>query len=308
MADILLLGGNGQVGFELLRHLAPLAPVQAATRSGRLPGGAACLTVDLAQPGSAAAAIARVRPAIIVNAAAYTAVDKAEDEGSLADRVNGQALAEIGAAAHEQGALVVHYSTDYVFPGDASAPYREADATGPVSRYGASKLAGEQALADSGAGHMIFRTAWVYAARGHNFLRTMLRLAAEREQLSVVDDQTGSPTPAWLIAAATAQAVARWQAADAAARAGLQGTWHLTSSGQTTWHGFAAAIFERAVGAGLLPRAPQLAAIGSGQFPTRARRPAWSVLDNRRFCLHFGLHLPPWQDGLDRVLMELAPC
>ncbi len=308
MAGILLLGGNGQVGFELLRHLAPLAPVQAATRTGQLPGGAACLTVDLAQPDSAAQAIARVQPELIINAAAYTAVDRAEDEVELAQRVNGQALAEIGQAAATLDALVVHYSTDYVFPGDGGAAYGERDATAPASSYGASKLAGEQALAASGAAHMIFRTAWVYAARGHNFLRTMLRLAGERDQLSVVDDQTGSPTPAWLIAAATAHAVARWRGSDADARTGLQGTWHLTSSGHTSWHGFASAIFERALAAGLLEQAPQLTAIGSDQFPTRARRPAWSVLDNRRFCQHFGLHLPHWQEGLDQVLMELAEC
>ncbi|MCK9489617.1 MAG: dTDP-4-dehydrorhamnose reductase [Xanthomonadales bacterium] len=308
MAGILLLGGNGQVGFELLRHLAPLAPVHAATRSGRLPAGAPCLSVDLAQPGSAADAIAQVQPSVIVNAAAYTAVDRAEDEIELAQRINGQALAEIGAGAREHSALVVHYSTDYVFPGDADTPYGEHDATGPVSSYGASKLAGEQALAASGAEHMIFRTAWVYAARGHNFLRTMLRLAAEREQLSVVDDQLGSPTPAWLIAAASAQAIARWRHAEPGARAGLQGIWHLTSSGHTSWHGFARAIFERAADTGLLARIPQLAAIGSDQFPTRAKRPAWSVLDNQRFCRHFGLHLPPWQEGLDQVLMELAEC
>lgn len=304
---ILLLGANGQVGFELLRHLAALAPVHAATRSGMLPGGAPCLTVDLAQAGAAAAAIDRLRPAVIVNAAAYTAVDRAEDDGALADRVNGQALAEIGDAAREHQALVLHYSTDYVFAGDASTPYTESAATGPVSRYGASKLAGEQALAASGAAHMIFRTAWVYAARGHNFLRTMLRLAGEREQLSVVDDQHGAPTPAGLIAAASAQAIARWRRSGSE-RERLQGIWHLTSSGQTSWHGFAAAIFERAQRAGLLGRVPELVAIGSDQFPTRARRPAYSVLDNRRFCRRFDLYLPPWEQGLEQVLMELVEC
>lgn len=305
-AKVLVLGGNGQVGFELLEHLAPLGELTVATRDGRLPGGIGCARADLATPGSVAALVESMRPDIIVNAAAYTAVDRAEDEPDIALRVNGLALAEIGAAAVDAGALVVHYSTDYVFAGDGTRPYREDDATVPRSAYGESKLAGEQALADSGAAHMIFRTAWVYGARGGNFLRTMLRVGAERKELSVVDDQHGAPTPAPLIAAVTAQVLGRWLATPAASRSGLCGIYHLASAGQCSWHGFAQAIFQRAVDAGLLPAAPQLHAISSAGYPAKAQRPAYSVLDGGRLQRTFGLHLPDWRQGLDRVIAELA--
>jgi dTDP-4-dehydrorhamnose reductase len=303
---LLLLGANGQVGFELIEHLAPLGDLVSATRSGVLPGMVPCATVDLSVPGSASAAILRLRPDCVINAAAYTAVDKAEDEPGIALRANGDALAEIGQAANAIDALVVHYSTDYVFPGDGVAPYREDDPTGPVSVYGRSKLAGEQALAASGVAHLIFRTAWVYGARGHNFLRTMLRLARERDELKVVDDQRGAPTPATLIAAATAQAIAQWRRGDEDERAAVNGIHHLTSSGETTWCGFARAIFERATTAGLVARAPGVHAIGSDEFPAKAKRPAYSVLDGSRLRQRFGLHLPAWDKGLDRVIAELA--
>lgn len=209
---ILVLGGNGQVGFELLTHLPPLGQVTAATRDGRLPGNIACARAELDNPGSAAALVKELRPHVVVNAAAYTAVDRAEDEPDIALRVNGLAVGEIGAAAAETGALVVHYSTDYVFPGDGTRPYREDDATGPRSAYGESKLAGERALADSGATHIVLRTAWVYGARGSNFLRTMLRLGRERRELSVVDDQVGAPPRPWRTAPA-ARWASRWPAA-----------------------------------------------------------------------------------------------
>jgi dTDP-4-dehydrorhamnose reductase len=306
MTRIVVLGASGQVGFELLAHLAPLGEVVAATRDGELPGAVACAQANVAVPGSAAALIARERPQVVVNAAAYTAVDRAEDEPDQALRANGLALAEIGAAAREVGATVVHYSTDYVFPGDGTRPYREDDATGPRSAYGESKLAGERALADSGADHLIFRTAWVYAARGQNFLRTMLRLGRERDQLKVVDDQRGAPTPAPLIAAITAQVVARWLGADARGRAALSGVTHLASAGETTWCGFARAIFERAAAAGLVERAPQVVAIASHEFPAKAARPAYSVLDCGRLRERTGLHLPDWRQGLDRVIADLA--
>jgi dTDP-4-dehydrorhamnose reductase len=306
MTRLVVFGASGQVGFELLAHLAPLGDVVAATRSGELPGAIACARADLGIPGSAAAVIARERPQVVVNAAAYTAVDRAEDEPDQALRANGLALAEIGSAARDVGALVVHYSTDYVFPGDGTRPYREDDATGPRSAYGESKLAGEQALADSGADHMVFRTAWVYAARGQNFLRTMLRLGRERDQLKVVDDQRGAPTPAALIAAVTAQVVARWLAADVEARAALSGVMHLASAGETSWCGFARAIFERAAAAGLVKRAPEVLAIASHEFPAKATRPAYSVLDCSRLRERTGLHLPDWRTGLDRVIADLA--
>lgn len=306
MTKIVLLGANGQVGFELMTHLAPLGELVAATRSGELPGGIRCAQVDLAAPGSAAGLIAREAPQIVVNAAAYTAVDRAEDEPDIALRVNGLALAEIGAAACALDALVVHYSTDYVFPGDGEQPYREDDATGPRSAYGESKLAGERALADSGADHLCLRTAWVYGVRGSNFLRTMLRLGRERSELRVVDDQRGAPTPAALIAAVTAQLITHWRAAAADQRAALTGTYHLASAGETSWCGFARAIFARAVTAGLLERAPQVHAIASHEFPAKAVRPAYSVLDCSRLRERFALHLPVWSDGLDRVIAALA--
>ena len=306
MARLLLLGANGQVGFELLSHRAPLGDVVATTRSGVLPGAIGCEALDLASEGAVADLIGRVRPDCIVNAAAYTAVDRAEDEPAAAERGNAGALAEIGAAARACGALVVHYSTDYVFPGDGVRPYREDDATGPQSVYGRTKLSGELALAHSGVDHLIFRTAWVYGARGHNFLRTMLRLAGERERLGVVDDQRGAPTPAALIAAVTAQAIAHWQRASIVQRESLRGIHHLASTGETTWHGFATAIFERAVAAGLLSRAPVVDAIASTAFPAKAQRPAYSVLDTTRLRESFGMHLPSWSSGLDRVIAELA--
>ncbi|MCE5233069.1 MAG: dTDP-4-dehydrorhamnose reductase [Mizugakiibacter sp.] len=303
---ILLLGANGQVGFELLRALAPLGEVIATTRRGALPGGTACERADLDAPATLGALLDRTAPALVVNAAAYTAVDRAEDEQEAAMRANGEAVGALGAWAARRGALVVHYSTDYVFDGAAARPYREDDPTGPLGAYGRSKLAGEAALRESGADHLILRTAWVYGARGHNFLRTMLRLAGERERLTVVDDQHGAPTSSRLIASATAAALARWLDWDAARRRAALGTHHLVASGQTTWCGFARAIFEQAAAAGVIARVPQVDAIPTSAFPTRARRPAWSVLDTARFRDTFGLHLPDWRDGLAQAVGELG--
>jgi dTDP-4-dehydrorhamnose reductase len=302
----LLLGADGQVGFELLRTLAPLGEVVPVTRRGVVPGNATCLQADLALPESLRAAIEAAQPDWIVNAAAWTAVDRAEDEPDAARRANGDALAVIGEAAARRGARVLHYSTDYVFSGDSSRPWREDDPTGPLSIYGLSKRDGERALAASGAAHLVFRIAWIYAARGQNFLRTMLRLAAERERLAVVDDQHGSPTPARFVAEATAHAIARHAAAGAADRPRLEGVFHLACRGQTSWHGFAVALLERAQRAGLLARVPEVVPIRTSAFPTRARRPAWSVLDTTRLRDAFGLHLPHWQVGLDAVIGELA--
>jgi dTDP-4-dehydrorhamnose reductase len=208
------------------------------------------------------------------------------------------------AAAH--GALVVHYSTDYVFDGSQSRPYAVDAPTGPLGAYGRSKLAGEQALRDSGANHLTFRTAWVYAAHGHNFLRTMLRLGAEREELRVVADQHGAPTDTTLIVNATLAALDGWQHADLARRRQLVGTHHLVASGATTWHGFADAIFEQAVAEGLMTRRPQVVPIGSTEFPTPATRPAWSLLDNRGFQRAFDFPLPDWQQGLHDVIRQLT--
>jgi dTDP-4-dehydrorhamnose reductase len=286
-----------------------------ATRSGKLGDGSACERIDLAAFDSLVEALDRIAPDIIINAAAYTAVDRAEDEPELAQRINGDALGVIGAWAKQHDARVVHYSTDYVFDGSATRPYRETDATHPASVYGRSKLAGEIALRDSGARHLVFRTAWVYAARGHNFLRTMLRLGAERDELRVVDDQVGAPTPAGLIADVTARAVAQWctppsggTGSRAAARGGMpapDGTYHLVASGQASWCGFARAIFERAQRAGLIERAPVVHAIGTADYPTRAKRPAYSVLDTTKLRDAFDVDLPDWRAGLDGVIEGL---
>ena len=303
---ILVAGARGQVGHCLLSALAPLGEVVAATRDGRLEMSKPALAMDLSQPDTLHAALDAAHPDVIVNAAAYTAVDRAEREPELAQRVNAAAVGVLGQWAARHGVPVVHYSTDYVFPGDGDRPLREDDATGPTGAYGRSKLEGERALAASGAKSLVLRTAWVYAAHGHNFLRSMLRLGAERDQLAVVDDQHGTPTPANLIAEITAQVLARWLAADADTRRAQSGVYHLVASGQTTWCGFARAIFERAVEAGLLERAPRVDAIATAEYPTPARRPAWSVLDTTRICETFGVSLPSWEVGLDAVIAELA--
>ncbi|NCT68957.1 MAG: dTDP-4-dehydrorhamnose reductase [Rhodanobacteraceae bacterium] len=321
---LLLLGATGQVGHELRCALAPLGDVIAATRSGLLADGTACLRADLADAASLAQALATAQADVIVNAAAYTAVDRAEDEPELAERINHRALGEIGAWAAHHGARVVHYATDYVFDGSATRPYREDDPTAPLGVYGRTKLAGEDALRASGAAHLIFRTAWVCAAHGHNFLRTMLRLAAERDELRVVADQVGAPTPARWIAEVTAAAIRRWGTDGGTRRVAavshptgaltsgdaqaldLAGTYHLVAGGQCSWYDFAAAIVHGAAARGLLARAPRVLPITSADYPTRARRPAYSVLDCTKLKNAFGLESPDWRVGLDEVLDELA--
>lgn len=299
---LLLTGASGQLGFELQRALAPIGELLVTSRDGRLPGGGAGAAFDLDAPASLAAALDRWQPDIVVNAAAWTAVDRAEAEPAAAHRANAEAPAAIArwCAAHE--ALLVHYSTDYVFDGRAAIPWTEQAATAPLGVYGASKRAGERAIVDSGCAHLILRTAWVYAARGQNFLRTMLRLGAERDRLRVVADQIGAPTPARWLAAATAALLARgrWRAADA------QGLFHLAAGGATSWHGFAEAIFADALQAGLLPRAPVVEAIASRDYPTPAARPAYSVLDCARLATVHGIALPDWRRGVGEVVAELA--
>ncbi len=295
---ILVFGGNGQVGRELLRALAPLGTVVATTRSGTLADGSACEVADFDRPDSLPALLDRLRPALVVNAAAYTAVDRAEQEPEAAFRANAQTPGVIARWCAAQGVPLVHYSTDYVFDGQGRAPYREDAPTAPLGVYGTSKRDGEDAVRAAGGRHLIFRTAWVYAAHGGNFLRTMLRLGAERDELRVVADQIGTPTPAALIADVTAHALRH--------PGGLSGTWHLTASGQTSWHGFTEALFAEALAAGVLAKAPLVEAIPSSQYPTPAKRPAWSVLDNRRLQQDFGIVLPAWQDALKRVMAEIA--
>jgi dTDP-4-dehydrorhamnose reductase len=294
----LVIGGNGQVGHALLRALAPLGDVAASTRSGRLPDGSPCLAADVADTASLAGLVERAAADVVINASAYTAVDRAEDEPALAHRINADAPRALAAACAASGKAMVHFSTDYVFEGSGRRPYREDDATAPLGAYGASKWAGEQAVRESGAAHKIFRLCWVYGPRGGNFLLTMLRLARERDHLRVVADQVGAPTSALRIADGVARALA--------AQPGLSGTWHLSAEGETSWHGFATAIFAGAVERGLLARAPVVEAITSAQYPTPARRPAYSRLDTARFQRDFGLHIGDWREGLGEVLDTLA--
>jgi dTDP-4-dehydrorhamnose reductase len=305
---ILLLGANGQLGRSFIEDggLAARGELVAASRDGRRFDGGPAEAADLAVPDTLPTLLDHVQPDVIVNTAAYTAVDRAEQEEALATRVNGEAVGVIGRWAAAHGALVVHYSTDYVFDGAAAAPYPVDAPTGPLGAYGRSKLAGEAALRASGAAHLIFRTAWVYAPHGHNFLRTMLRVGAEREELRVVADQRGAPTSTALIVAGTLAALDAWLAADPTQRRMLEGTYHLVASGHTSWHGFAEAIFDEAPARGLLARKPCVTAITTADYPTPARRPAWSVLDNTGFRQRFGYALPDWQTGLHGVLDALA--
>ena len=306
---ILVLGAGGQLGRQLCAELAALGEVTAATRDGRPVEGVpdACLaTADLAAPDAVLDLLDRMRPDIIVNAAAYTAVDGAESDEVAASAINAQAVGGIAGWAGRHGSLVVHYSTDYVFDGNAREPYPEDAPTGPAGAYGRSKLEGERLLASSGAHYLLFRTAWVYAPWGKNFLLTMLRLAAERDELRVVADQVGAPTSVALIAQATRVAIVAWLAALPRERQALEGTYHVVASGQTSWHGFAQAIVDAAASTGLLARRPAVVPIATSDFPTPARRPAYSVLDNRKFQHAFGFPLPDWTQGLTQVMDELC--
>ncbi len=294
---VLLLGANGQVGQELLRALVPLGQVIATTRGGVLPDGNACEVADFDQPDSLALLLQRIRPDVVVNAAAYTAVDRAEDNRDAVWRANAEAPGVLARWCAQANVPLVHYSTDYVFDGQGKRAYREEDTTSPLGVYGASKLAGEEAIRAAGGRHMIFRTAWVYASHGQNFLRTMLRVGAEREELKVVADQVGTPTPAALIADVTAQAIQH--------PAALSGTWHLTANGETSWHGFAEAIFEEAHARGLITQRPRVLPITTAEYPTKAQRPAYSRLDTTRLQADLGIVLPDWREGLARVMDEL---
>ncbi|AIF49389.1 dTDP-4-dehydrorhamnose reductase [Dyella japonica] len=301
---ILLLGANGQLGRCFIKQggLSERGELFAASRDGQLTEGGDGYVADLSDTSSLRAVLHQLHPDVVINTAAYTAVDRAEEEENLALRINGEAVAELGQWARVHNALVVHYSTDYVFNGEARTPYGVGAQTDPLGAYGRSKLAGELALAASGAAHFNFRTAWVYAAHGQNFLRTMLRLGAERDELSVVVDQIGAPTSTNLIVAGTLAALDRWLHASVETRSALEGTHHLVASGKTSWHGFAEAVFAGAVDRGLLSKRPLVRAIGTSDFPTRARRPAYSVLDNQGFHSHFGIPLPDWKIGLEQVL------
>ena len=301
---ILILGAAGQVGFELSRSLAGLGQVLTADRVAD-PALGVDLAIDIGDPVALGERVIALAPDVIVNAAAYTAVDQAEDEPELADRINHLALVALGQAARRRNALVLHYSTDYVFDGQGTAPYREDHATAPRSVYGRSKLAGEQAVTASGCRHLILRTQWVFGSHGGNFLRTILRLAREREQLRIVADQFGAPTAARLIADVTAQILGR-QAG------GLQvadGVYHLAASGRTTWHEYASFVVERAracpaLGQGLKVR--EIVPITTADYPLPAKRPANSLFDCGKLERAFGLRMPNWQRGVELCVAELA--
>jgi dTDP-4-dehydrorhamnose reductase len=298
---ILVLGTSGQVGYELLSALAPIGEVVGAMR---MPGKNA--HVDLNDRASLESALDASNAEIVINAAAYTAVDRAEDDAAAAQRINADALADIGAWAKKYKRLVVHYSTDYVFDGEGNHPYREDDATSPLGVYGRTKLEGEIALRDSGCDHFIFRTAWVYASRGKNFLLTMLKLGAERDEVRVVNDQRGAPTSARLIATTTAVVLRRWLALDDARKQQVLGTYHLCAMGECTWYEFAREIFVDAQSAGLIDHSPRVVPIATADYPTRAKRPRYSVLDTTKIRDTFGVDLPDWKKGLHDVIGELA--
>ncbi|NMX54603.1 dTDP-4-dehydrorhamnose reductase [Pseudomonas edaphica] len=292
---ILLLGKNGQVGWELQRSLAPLGQVLALDSKSQDYCG------DLNDLEGLAATVQRFAPDVIVNAAAYTAVDKAESEPAQALRVNAEAPAVLAAEALKLNALLVHYSTDYVFAGNGDTPWQESDSVGPLSVYGTTKLQGEQAIQDSGCAHLIFRTSWVYAARGNNFAKTMLRLATERDSLNVIDDQFGTPTGADLLADVTAHSIRAMRL-----QPELGGIYHLAAGGETTWCRYARFVLEQAQAAGVeLKVAPaQVGAIATEAYPTPAKRPNNSRLNTQKLQNAFSLCLPEWQSGVARMLME----
>ncbi|MBL8467105.1 dTDP-4-dehydrorhamnose reductase [Methyloversatilis discipulorum] len=294
---ILLFGKGGQVGWELQRALAPLGELIALDFDS-----AGDLSGDFSQPEAVAATVRRVAPDLIVNAAAHTAVDKAESEADLARLINAITPGRIAQEAKALGAHLIHYSTDYVFDGSGNAPRDETAATGPLSVYGRTKLEGEQLIAASGATHLILRTSWVYAARGGNFAKTMLKLAKERERLTVIADQIGAPTGAELLADVSAHAARTLRA-----RPELSGLYHCVAAGETSWHGYATHVIERARAAGhaIKVASDAILPIPTSDYPTPATRPLNSRLDTRRLREAFGLVLPPWQQGVDRMLAEI---
>ena len=295
---ILLLGCDGQVGWELQRSLQPLGEVIALDFQSR------DLAADFSKPDALAATVQAVKPDLIVNSAAHTAVDKAESEPELAQKINADGPGVLARAAAASGAWLVHYSTDYVFDGSGDQPRDEDAATGPLSVYGRTKLDGERQIRASGCRHLILRTSWVYAARGGNFAKTMLRLAAAKTELNVIDDQVGAPTGADLLADLTALTVRA-----ARAQPDLSGTYHAVAAGATSWHGYAQLVIETARERGVALTLPSdaLRPIPTSAYPTPAARPLNSRLDTRKLRERFGVHLPGWESGVRRMLAEILP-
>lgn len=293
---ILLLGKNGQVGWELQRALAPLGELIALDRHGD--NG---LCGDLADLDGLRRTVRTLQPSVIVNAAAYTAVDKAESEREQAQAINAQAPQLLAEEIQRLGGWLLHYSTDYVFNGSGTAPWQESDTVAPLNHYGLTKLQGEQAIQASGCRHLIFRTSWVYGAHGSNFAKTMLRLAREREQLKVIDDQIGAPTGAELLADVSAHALR-----SAIGNPELAGVYHLAAAGETSWYDYARFVIEQARTLGETLAVEDISPIPTSAYPTPARRPHNSRLDTRKLRQNFGLHLPHWQDGVSRMLKEVT--
>lgn len=291
---LVVTGASGQLGCELSRILLPLGDVTALDRQ----------QCDLSRPELLPDLMRGLRPDVVVNAAAYTAVDKAEQEEDLAMTVNGAAVGVLAHEARKAGILLVHYSTDYVFDGARQTPYTEEDAPHPLGAYGRSKLAGDAAVCGAGGAYAILRTSWVYAGRGHNFLRTILRLAGERDELRIVDDQIGAPTWARDIADATARII-RAARDEQAQGQFVSGIFNLTAAGATSWHGFAEAILHEAEGHGLLKRPPRLKAIASADYPTPAERPKNSRLSGERLSQRFHIALSDWRLGLARCIADM---
>lgn len=297
---ILLLGRDGQVGWELQRALSPLGTVLALGRQTQHNPQQLC--GDLADLDGLRHTVRQTAPDVIINAAAYTAVDRAESEPALATRINAEAPALLAEEASRLGAWLLHYSTDYVFDGSGNRPWQENDVCAPLNVYGHSKWLGEQAVAATER-HLILRTSWVYAARGGNFAKTMLRLAAERESLNVIDDQFGAPTSAELLADSAAHALR-----SALQNPSLAGIYHCAAAGEVTWHGYARFVIEQAqrLGQSLKAAPDRVLPIPSSSYPTPARRPLNSRLNTQRFQQAFGLNLPAWQTGVERMLCEIS--
>ncbi|MCD4560288.1 dTDP-4-dehydrorhamnose reductase [Lelliottia nimipressuralis] len=292
--NILLFGKTGQVGWELQRALAPLGNLIALDVQSKDYCG------DFSNPEGIAETVRAIKPDVIVNAAAHTAVDKAESERDFAELLNATSVEAIAKEAAKIDAWVVHYSTDYVFPGDGETPWQETDATEPLNVYGQTKLNGEKALQANCAKHLIFRTSWVYAGKGNNFAKTMLRLAKERTELSVINDQIGAPTGAELLADCTAHAIRV-----ALAKPEVAGLYHLVASNTTTWYDYAALVFEQAREAGIELAIEKLNAVPTSAYPTPAKRPQNSRLNTEKFQRNFDLVLPSWDIGVKRMLAEL---
>jgi len=305
---IILLGKNGQVGWELQRSLSPLGELIALDRLGDLAADGSTLCGDLTLLDQLADTVRTLRPDVIVNAAAHTAVDKAEAEPELAHTLNALAPKVLAQEAAKLGAWLIHYSTDYVFDGSGDKPWVETDATGPLSVYGRSKLAGEQNITQHCPRHLVFRTSWVYAARGGNFAKTMLRLGQERDRLTVINDQFGAPTGAELIADITAHAI-RQVTLPANQADALAGIYHLVASGETTWFDYAKHVLAHANHASeaIKIKATEVLPVPTSAFPTPAKRPHNSRLNTRKLQTSFGLTLPPWQAGVNRMLQETSP-